>query len=375
MKDAGYEFNAQFYKLGDISPSHSSTISYTDLHSEFDMPGLEPSTTYKVVFSATKYSEITPPSETNDDILVNNTSMNIGDFTMIGFGNEPPVVLSDISDISIIEDRKEMFIYHFRTSKYNSLEDKINSYSINGVSVYNMPTGLNSITVDLIHPINADFSKAKDVVLQIQGGEPFDTFEIFGHPYINTPFTRELISFFYVGSTGWYEYDGLTYTPLIDPMDPNQNQIDPRANMQDFRFSAEVSGNLTDFSIGWDGIESPLSDSEISPASPSNESSSSGGFGNLFGNNSNNITFNSDFELTYKGDLRAKEFYVSSDPIYYTQQLHYEMLNGFYNFRIITRDADGVDPWEARYVKNFEPLYITMPINFIPFTPFIPFGP
>jgi hypothetical protein len=195
FEDCGFELHAEF------EPVNGSEVQVVDVTREklmqvnFSMATLEPSTIYKLVIVAER--EVTADELANETYqhcklndsqtltdLISDYGLNLeaNNYSAEGINNIGPYgqqLIGVNATSNLIEDkilqRKILYTIHFRTSKYATPQEKLNSMSVSEVNLqssyfYTSPT----LTV------------IKDAHISINCGEGFDKYDLFGHDYRNS---------------------------------------------------------------------------------------------------------------------------------------------------------------------------------------------
>ena len=449
MEDAGYDFQAHFMPLEGEGQQHYLDIDYDNaLRTSFSLPDLDNETIYKVVFTGTGpplpdegESESSGDDENTDDSSGNGNNLsslnvdfpvysafdptsggsnvisggsgngsnttvnvpgsyNIGDSgtsdnsisdnssnsTLVGEGGETTISGIDIEDEEQ-EVIKQMYTWYFRTSKYNTMLQKLNTFSISSVDVEVMPApqaGEHSLT---------SFSDYYRIQIDFNGGEPFDEFDVFGHPYLDVPFSWQGMSIFMnnprAGESDWGRdvYSNIYDTGGSGPgQDPGtlQGEASQTAQYIDDIYgslpSIQEFTHITEFGAGAVGLSSdyaciaqPLSDSELNIGTESGGSDGGGsddsdGGGLYIGPfmTFDNATSTSGPELSvyFKGDLMAKDAWETLEnnlPIGMDYDYDYPaMISEQYEFGLRVIENTGSNQQEAGKVV-LSPVMVTIP--------------
>ena len=390
MEDAGYSFQAHFMPVDGPGQQHYFEIDYDNaLRTNFEMPQLENETIYKVVFTAT--GPPLPGDEGyNSDIFedpLEDYDSGSGEFTMedVNFPNYDGLNLSQLSsgsggnssggsgtggysgitsnlggswnmttndysgytfdpnetdysgsliDFGEIEGItgsgssdeviKQMYTWYFRTSKYNTMLDKINTFNISSALVEVIPTP--QAGEDAVN----SFSNYYRIRLDLDGGERFDEFDVFGHPYLNVPFTWQAMDIFmdnpregisewgndvhtYIYDSGGGSMDGQSPGPLQGSAGDAAQFIDDVYSslpyIQRFDHRTEFNASATGLNMNYACISPPLSDSEVGIGTEGTGGGSNfysvgtgySGIGSAIGGGSEELS------VYFKGDLMAKK--------------------------------------------------------------------
>lgn len=238
----GYEFEAEFRPVDQPFVEYATPITYDEnLMATFDISGLSPEKIYEVSFVAVKNTEVEVVSNSINVVegvvdgtgLLNDNSNNIN---LIDNNNEGEQVQT--ATVQYTLDKVVMYRYHFATSKFNTLQDKMATYQIVGNSVNTFSTGFSPNT----NPSYAQFFTpelytAHNITLQVSGAEPLDMYDIYGHPYVNSPFTQALVKFQYDGSPSWYDPNYLAINDIVV-----ENAVDNTSNINGSSLLFEENG-------------------------------------------------------------------------------------------------------------------------------------
>ena len=375
----GYKLEAKLYDLKS-SDQVSITLNFDKtMFATFDISSLKSETTYKIVFTATK--ETMPVSNI---ISAYNSSINSLDGSFFNASSKP---INDVSAPIV----KKMFTYHFRTSKYRTIEEKMSSYHVESTSVAIKNSNLDLTPLEIKVPsgdfldlsfmeddnpdynsINTetDFTTYKEIHLKLRGGEPFDTYDIYGHTFDNSFLTKKIVDFRYSGTGVWYNHGDLfidvvamrndmsisdsdTYREPYPGMNrDNIHRVDARLWDTNFKMKNNSGSDLFSLDYRIVGVSDPLSDIEVGVSGATQNASGLNTYSHLFSNNTS-VTSLNQMEIIYKGDLTAKKFYLEIIPIY--RDKYKTMTSGNYNFSIETRDAN-IRPEDPPYQrKDFNP--------------------
>jgi len=378
-------FEAHFYNQSTGFLEHTEEISYPrPRYTYFNMPALKQETIYKVVFKAisdipfpSNYSpELSGPSvninepvdtDISDQVGITANASNLdasglGGFANSGYGSYASTNLNNtnnygnsntvsdfsdqggisISDINVDipqEYHREMYHWYFKTSKYASLQEKLETYTISGHEVQekNAPqSGVYGLSYATTYTrIKVDFD----------GGEPFDEFDIHGHPYSTGNFSNRVVG---VGMNQGTEFHGwsadakkigcLDPLAVVEVLEIGGSSTDPSngptstntiCNTSLYRQISQIEGTLSSFEFTNPYIKTPLTDQELGLDAGFNSS-----FSGIYPIGSG-VTYS----VYFDGELAAKKCY---DTCPLDQDLPFpELRTGAYEFNLYTKDLDG----------------------------------
>lgn len=356
FEECGFEIQAEFQKIDDQAVQVLSTNRPEPLNLEFDMGSLSPETIYKLqIVAERKIYDIAATMESDEDYsscqIVNIQSLeemfesfglstdleNFPDASILqNFGTNGEIYASLEESPDFILHRKVLYTLYFRTSKFATPQDKINSIIVSNTEV--IPSGefyIDTLSLPIIEyqsvfnsylntnttiPVVVGFEEViqqtavEKALISLFCPEGFDRFDLLGHQFIDAPEVREYYKFYGPDQQNaglapdiqnWFETTNANLSgfgamsSFADPdatMESNNNQFEAIETFQNMvetlpklwevNYSSDPSYAesikylhplLSDIEVGLSSPEVVVNTSSSSSSS-STSSSSSGGF-------------------------------------------------------------------------------------------------
>lgn len=193
FESCGFQVHAEFTPTANPGTVDRVEVSRANLmQATFDMASLNPETIYKLQIVAerrTTQNDIISSAGSacgiTDGVAMSNLmtdyglSTNLGNFqgsvNQLNLGPSIPNYFGNNSNSTpsdSITQRKILYTIYFRTSKYETPQQKLNSISVDEVSP----------VADMVY-FNSTIMTVKDVYVKLNCGEGFDKYDLFGHDY------------------------------------------------------------------------------------------------------------------------------------------------------------------------------------------------
>ena len=195
FENCGFELHAEFTPITPAGNTDRKPVSRPNLlEARFDMASLSPQTTYKLEIVAerrTTAQALAQESNVNCSISGNQVlndltqtyglNINLNNYTIPNYLTGPGYAFTPLfpgsgsgntNQVDSVTQRKILYTIYFRTSKYATPQEKLNSISVSEASLnasYLLYGGSPMVI--------------KDAYIKLNCGEGFDKYDLFGHDY------------------------------------------------------------------------------------------------------------------------------------------------------------------------------------------------